>query len=127
MRNLLKFIAIALLLSSWMPVAATTPVTTRVGSGSVCPGSDIIVPVTVQHCEKVGSISLVLSFDNTKVSYMGCQNFNDKFSSMILNQVDGKVYFAWAETNSVTLDDNDTIVNLRFNGIGGNTSITADC
>lgn len=130
MRKLLKFIAIALLLSSWMQAEATTPVTTRVGSGSVCPGNDIIVPVTVQHCERVGSISLVLSFDNTKVSYMGCQNFNDKFSSMILNQVNGNIYFAWAETNSVTLDDNDTIVNLRFNGIEGNTSLawqTAQC
>lgn len=130
MRNLLKFITIALLWSPWMPAAATTPVTTRVGSGSVCPGNDIIVPVTVQHCEQVGSISLVLSFDNTKVSYMGCQNFNSHFSSMILNQVDGNIYFAWAETNSVTLDDNDTIVNLRFNGIGGNTTLawqTAQC
>ena len=130
MRNLLKFIATTLLLSPWMLSATTTPITTRVGSGSVCPGNDIIVPVTVQHCEQVGSISLVLSFDNTKVSYMGCQDFNDQFSSMILNQVDGNIYFAWAETNSVTLEDNDTIVSLRFNGIVGNTSLawqTAQC
>ena len=130
MRNLLKFIATALLLSPWMLSATTTPVTTRVGSGSVCPGNDIIVPVTVQHCEQVGSISLVLSFDNTKVSYMGCQDFNDQFSSMILNQVDGNIYFAWAETNSVSLEDNDTIVSLRFNGIVGSTSLawqTAQC
>jgi len=122
MKNVLKFIALWLFLSPWMK-AWGTDITTRVGSGSVCPSNDIIVPVTVQHCEKVGSISLVLAFDNTKVHYMGCQNFNSQLSSMILNQVDGKIYFAWAETNSISFEDNDTLVNLRFNGVEGYSAL----
>jgi len=129
MKNVLKFIALWLFLSPWMK-ASGTDITTRIGSGSVCPSNDIIVPVTVQHCENVGSISLVLAFDNTKVSYMGCQNFNSQLSSMILNQVNGKIYFAWAETNSISFEDNDTLVNLRFNGIEGYSALswqTAQC
>ena len=103
----------------WM-WAAADPINTTVGSGSICPNDEVVIPVTVSNCNGVAAISLVLNFDNTKVNYEGYQNLNNAVSGMLVNQSNGMIYMTWADMNAVDVGDG-TLVELRFTGLSGNS------
>ncbi len=98
------------------------PIVTAVGSGSTCPETEVVVPVTVSNCEGVAAISLALNFDNAKVSYQGYQNLNSTVSTMLINASGGTVYMTWANMSAVNVGDG-TLVELRFVGIEGSTGL----
>ena len=103
----------------WM-WAAADPINTTIGSGSICPNDEVVIPVTVSNCNGVAAISLVLNFDNTKVNYEGYQNLNNAVSGMLVNQSNGMIYMTWADMNAVDVGDG-TLVELRFTGLSGNS------
>ena len=119
-----KILVLLCCLFPWMWAAAQT-VNTTAGSGAICPGEEIVVPVTVSNCNGVAAISLVLGFDNTKVSYDGYQNVNSAVSSMLINQSNGTIYMTWANMSAVNVG-NGILVELRFtsNGISGNANLS---
>jgi hypothetical protein len=104
--------------------AVADPVVTSVGSGSICPETEIVIPVTVSNCNGVAAISLALNFDNTRVSYQGYQNVNSAVSTMLVNQSNGTIYMTWANMSAVNLGDG-TLVELRFNStnVSGNANL----
>ena len=117
-------IKILILLSCLFPwlQAMADPIVTSVGSGSTCPGDEVVIPVTVSNCNGVAAISLALNFDNTKVSYQGHQNLNSAVSTMLVNASGGTVYMTWANMSAVDVE-NGTLVELRFTGITGSTGL----
>ena len=117
-------IRIIILLCSLFPWlrAMADPIVTTVGSGSLCPNDEIVIPVTVSNCNGVAAISLALNFDNTKVSYQGYQNLNSTVSTMLINASGGTVYLTWANMTNVNVGSG-TLVELRFMGITGSTGL----
>lgn len=119
----IKILILLSCLFPWMRTLAD-PVVTTVGSGSICPETEIVIPVTVSNCNGVAAISLALNFDNTRVSYQGYQNVNNAVSTMLVNQSNGTIYMTWANMSAVNLGDG-TLVELRFNStdVSGNANL----
>ena len=119
----IKILILLVCLFPWMRTLAD-PVVTTVGSGSICPETEIVIPVTVSNCNGVAAISLALNFDNTRVSYQGYQNVNNAVSTMLVNQSNGTIYMTWANMSAVNLGDG-TLVELRFNStdVSGNANL----
>ena len=119
----IKILILLVCLFPWMRTLAD-PVVTTVGSGSICPETEIVIPVTVSNCNGVAAISLALNFDNTRVSYQGYQNVNNSVSTMLVNQSNGTIYMTWANMSAVNLGDG-TLVELRFNStdVSGNANL----
>lgn len=119
-----KILILLCCLFPWMWASAQT-VNTTAGSGAICPGEEITIPVTVTNCNGVAAISLVLDFDNTKVSYDGYQNVNSTLAGMLVNQSNGTIYMTWANMSAIDLG-NGTLVELRFTstGVSGNANLS---
>ena len=110
-----KILILLCCLFPWM-WAAADPVVTSVGSGSICPENEVVIPITVSNCNGVAAISLALNFDNTRISYEGYQNVNSAVSTMLVNQSNGTIYMTWANMSAVNVDDG-TLLELRFTGL----------
>ncbi|MBQ6772262.1 MAG: hypothetical protein IJP44_14960, partial [Bacteroidales bacterium] len=121
MTRKIRILILLCCLVPWMRAAAD-PIITAAGSGSICPGDVVVVPVTVSNCNGVAAISLALNFDATKVSYQGYQNLDATVSSMLVNQANGTVFFSWAGMTAVDLG-NATLLELRFTGLEGSTGL----
>ncbi len=92
-----------------------------------CDG-EIVVPINVQNCDNVGSISLALNYDSTKLTFMGYQELNPLLPGglLIVNGTGTKVFFSWASTTPANIG-NSTLVKLVFQGNAGiNTQLTWD-
>jgi hypothetical protein len=68
-----------LLLIIWAGFINAQTISTTAGSVTSCPG-EIVVPITVANCNGIGAISLLLNFDNTKLTYSGYQNLNPELN-----------------------------------------------
>ena len=126
----MKKLLLQIILSLVIPAVSMATVVTKVGSGSVCPGTEIAIPITVTGLDGVSAISLSLGYDDTKITYLGHQNVNGNLSGTFMAHASGGyVYVSWYSTTPVNIG-NDTLVWLRFEGIGGNTSLawnTGNC
>ena len=121
MTRKIKLLLLLCCLFPWL--RANAAIGTSAGSGSICPGDEVVVPITVSNCNDVAAISLALSYDTTKVSYLGYQNMNANLSGMLVNQVKGTIYFSWANASAVNLGD-AILLELRFQGITGSTNLS---
>ncbi|MCX6269459.1 MAG: T9SS type A sorting domain-containing protein [Bacteroidetes bacterium] len=99
---------------------------TTAGTLTSCPG-DTAVPITVTNCNGVGAISLVLNFDNTKLTYLGYKNLHPSLTTgfLIINSTGNKVVISWANTSAANFG-NTTLVELRFHTETSTTSLTWD-
>ncbi|HOY32300.1 MAG TPA: hypothetical protein PKW80_10510 [Bacteroidales bacterium] len=89
---------------------------------------EIIVPVNVQNCNNVGSMSLALNYDSTKLSFAGYQGLHPSLPAgmLIVNGTGTTVFFSWASTTPANLG-NSTLVKLLFTGNAGiSTPLTFD-
>jgi len=126
MKTLILKILPLLLTVVWAGSIHAQPINTTALSVTSCPG-EIAVPVNVTNCNGIGAISLVLNFDNTKLTYLGYQNLNSALTVglLIINAPGNKVVISWANTTAANLG-NSTMVELRFNAISSTTSLTWD-
>ena len=101
-------------------------ITTTAGSVTSCPG-EIQVPVNVTNCNGIGAISLVLNFDNTRLTYLGYTNLNSALTvgMLIINGTGNKVVISWINTTAANLG-NSTMVQLRFSSVPSTTNLTWD-
>ena len=121
----IAFQVVMLLSLLWPPLAKATVVTKAVG-GSTCPGVDIVVPITVTDLNGVSAISLVLQYDDTKISYEGYQDVHDSISGdFFVNVLDGRIYMSWYNIIPANVGTG-TLLNLRFEGISGTSPLTWD-
>ena len=122
MTRKIKILILLCCLFPWMRAVAD-PIVTTVGSGSICPEDEVVLPVTVSNCNGVAALSLALNYDATKVSYLGYQNMNSAVSTMLVNASGGIIYMTWANMTNVNVG-NGTLLELRFKGISGSTNLT---
>jgi len=110
-------------------LTVTAPaITTTAGSlSNSCTGS-LVIPVTVTNCNNVGAISLVLSYDPTKLTYDGYQAVNAALSTglLVINTTGSKVFMSWASTTAANIG-NGSLLQFRFRGNAGiSTNLTWD-
>ena len=122
MTRKIKILILLCCLFPWMRAVAD-PIVTTVGSGSICPEDEVVLPVTVSNCNGVAALSLALNYDATKVSYLGYQNMNSAVSTMLVYASGGIIYMTWANMTNVNVG-NGTLLELRFKGISGSTNLT---
>ena len=120
------FIGILCACCMLMPSLARATVTTQLGSGTVCPGSEVSILVSVSDTlRNVGAISLAFSYDNSKVSYTGWQDAIPDITGVLVNASNGKVLISWYSTTPINIGD--TLIFIRFEGLAsGNSSLTWD-
>jgi hypothetical protein len=106
----------------------TNAIYTSVQNTNYSCGGEIVVPINVQNCDNVGSISLALNYDSTKLTFIGYQELNPLLPGglLIVNGTGTKVFFSWASTTPANIG-NSTLVKLVFQGNAGiNTQLTWD-
>ncbi len=99
--------------------------TTYAPSMSICPGTDIVVPITVTDFYNVAANSLTLGYNTTVLSYTGFQNLNPAMSSALISGTPGEFKFSWYSITPLSLGD-ATLVELLFHYNGGSTNLTWD-
>gem|GEM_PF-1469843 len=106
-----------------LPVPFT--IITTAQSVSACPGTEIIVPVTVEDLYNVASISLTMNYDPSVIEYVNFQNLHPALSSGLISPTSGQFIFSWYSLLPASVGDG-TIVELIFNYFGGTTDMTWD-
>ncbi len=107
--------------------AANAPITT-IGTVTSCPGSLVIVPITVQNFTSIGSITLRINYNPQVLSY---SSFTSVFSGVlvgttVINPTLARIDIAWSNYPGTTLSGIQTIFNLNFNYINGSTALVFD-
>lgn len=89
---------------------------TTAGTINSATGVNIVVPVNVTNCNSVGSISLALSYDPSKLTYVGHQSPHAQLSTGLLavNSTGNKVMLIWASTTPATIG-NGQLIQFIFN------------
>ena len=110
-------------------------ITTSAGNITNSCTGNISVPINASNCNNVGAISLVLNFDNTKLSFEGYESINNALSSgmLIVNATASQVIFSWASTSPVNIGFG-TLIEYKFKANAGisttvswNTQIPGSC
>ena len=114
------------LLVGWYGIIYAQTITTTAVSVTSCPG-EIQIPVNVTEGNGIGAISLVLNYDNTRLTYLGYQNLHAALSTgfLIINNTGTSIVISWANTTAANLG-NSTMVQLRFTAIPGNSGLIWD-
>ena len=120
------FIGILCACCMLMPSLARATVTTQLGSGTVCPGSEVNILISVSDTlRNVGAISLAFNYDDTKINYTGWQDAIPDITGVLVNASNGKVLISWYSTTPINIGD--TLIFIRFEGLAsGNSSLTWD-
>ncbi len=95
-------------------------ITTTPGSVSNSCTGNLNIPINVTNCSNVGSISLTLVFDTTKMTFEGYMGANAALSSgmLMVNRMANKVYMTWASTTAATIGTG-TLIQYRFKASAG--------
>lgn len=102
------------------------PIITTLDTFYACSGS-IIIPIRVQDCNNIGSISLRFLYDPGVLTYTGYQNPHPDLSNgvLVLNGGGGIVGLAWYSTIATSFGT-DTLVEIEFNYNGGSSDLIWD-
>lgn len=106
-------------------LTVTPLIITTCQSLTSCPG-EISVPVTVTDFIGVGAFSMALPYNPSILNYTGYQDFNVLLSggTHTVNETGDTIYISWYSTTAATLAGGSVILQLKFNGLPGSTSIT---
>ena len=108
--------------------AQVAPVTTAGTVVNAIPGQQVIVPVTVTGFNNIGSITLHLNYDYSKLQFVQC-NLNplliSNFSVGDLNLGNGnhQIAFGWYTTTNASLTDGTWLLNFVFTYISGTSAL----
>lgn len=93
----------------------TTPGTVT----SSCTGN-INVPVNVINCSNVGSISLTMIFDTTKLTFDGYHSTNAALNGglLVVNRSLNRIIMSWASTTAANIG-NGVLIQFRFKALAG--------
>lgn len=96
------------------PVGFTIPTVRGV------PGKDVTVPVNVQQLNNIGSISLKVTYDQTKLTFKQVSNFSG--SGFVTNASSGVLSFAWFGTTFLNIGTGK-LMDLVFSYTGGSSAV----
>jgi hypothetical protein len=113
--------------ASLLTVTPAAITTTAAGITNSCT-RNIQVPVTVTNCNNIGSITLALQYDTTKLSFEYYDRVHEELTPGMLsvNRFLNKIYLSWASTNAANVGS-DTLIRFWFKaGDGISTTLSWD-
>ncbi|MDP1622831.1 MAG: cohesin domain-containing protein [Bacteroidales bacterium] len=116
-------IAQPLISNSAQLVVTQVPVTTSSGTITNSCTGNLIIPVSVSNCLNVGSISLTMIFDTTKMTFEGYQGVNTELSGgfLVVNRASNRVILSWASTTAANVGSG-VLIQYRFKANSGISS-----
>ena len=90
------------------------------------PGSLLQIPITVSNFDSICNISMVFTFDTTVMTYTNMYYNFPNIGMMDINRDKNQIRYGWFNLSPLSLDDNDTLLMLNFNYLGGNCSLNWD-
>ena len=123
----LVLISFGIFVSSLL-VSQNAPITTA-GSGSVCPGGTISIPLTVTSFNQIAAVSLQLDFNPTLLSYTGYTNLNSSISGCNVNEdlfspTLHRIMVVWSDVNPIDLANGSKLVDLNFTLLSGSPVVS---
>ncbi len=111
-----------------MMIGQNAPITTA-GSGSVCPGGAISIPITVTNFNQITAISLQIDFNPILINYTGYTNLNSAISSSFVNEVSisptlKKIMIVWSDVTPLDLTNGSKLLDLNFTLLSGSPVLT---
>jgi hypothetical protein len=95
---------------------------------SACAGDVIAVPITVKNFSNVGAISLTLKYTKSVLTYNTYENTSGLIEEVYFNENGpvGVVRFSGISQSFYQLNDDDVLITLVFNYLGGYSDLTWD-
>jgi hypothetical protein len=102
---------------------------TDINAPAICPdATEWLVPIDVATIPSdIGAVSLVLDYDNTKMTYdtiIGHANMDAANNPIIVSDNNGKITIGWIKTSGATIS-NETLLTLKFVPAGGAADFSA--
>lgn len=101
------------------------PVTTAGIVTNAVPGNDVVVPVTVNGFNDIGTIALTLDYNPAVLTYVS-ETHDPLFPDMsfTINAITGRITVSWFGTTGVTVADGTPIFSLTFTYISGSSNLS---
>ena len=101
-----------------------TIVTSLVNTTS-CQDVEFDADIAVTNFINVGSVSLALNYDVTKLTFLGYENLNSALEggSLFVDARNGIVYVSWMSIDGATIGSG-ILMSLKFSGVAGSSSLT---
>ena len=96
------------------------PVGLTIGTVRGVAGKDVNIPITTIGMTNIGSISLKVTYDQTKLTFKQVANFSG--SSPVTNAANGVLSFAWFGTTPLNIGTGK-LLDLVFTYVGGTTAV----
>jgi hypothetical protein len=96
------------------------PVGLTIGTVRGVAGKDVTIPITAVQMTNVGSISLKITYDQTKLTFKQVSNFSG--SSPVTNAANGVLSFAWFGTTPLNVGTGK-LLDLVFTYTGGTSAV----
>jgi len=127
MANFLKR-TILLLFISLLAFASTTAQaqTLTIGSVQACAAPEVLVPVTGTDLTNIGSFTLFISFDSTKLVYKSLENIDAQIKEVISYTLDHnplQLAIVWSGVNPVNFNGKK-LFDIKFTYPGATTSVS---
>jgi len=86
------------------------------------------IPVNVTNCNNVGSISLKLGYDPTKLIYTGYKNAHPALApgNLVVYSSGLHAILLWSSPFQAANVGNDTLIEFEFKYLGSNTNLSWD-
>ncbi len=86
----------------------------------------ILVPIRVRNFTDIAGLQFTYQWNPLQLGYAYITDINPAFSSISFDSISliaqGKLVFAWTQLNSLTLPDDEILMNVAFTRIGGPTT-----
>ena len=124
MHRLLTFISTLLLFTTLAASTLKAQVLTGIGDFRFCYNQTLALPVVVQNMNSVDNFRLVLEFNSNSISFIEHFAVNSNLSggAFDVELKTDSIVINWARASSATIVQ-DTLVWLRFMGIGGTSAL----
>ena len=110
--------------------APATIVTVTAGTITASPGTEVLIPVTVNNFTNIGAFDLLINYNQTVLSFVGLANVNPlilPLSNLASNTTSSGVGVNWQATSSaLTIPADGKLFDLKFNYTSGSTQLIFD-
>jgi hypothetical protein len=102
----------------------SAPITTTPGTVSSSCTGNLNIPINVTNCNNVGSISLTMIYDTSKMSFEGYNSVNNALSGgmLVVNRTGNRIIMSWASSTAANIGSG-ILIQYRFIAISGISTI----
>lgn len=100
------------------------PITLILPDAQTAECDSVVIPLTVQNSTDVYGLEIRIEYDTLQVEFDTL--LSDQFVGEYSYDTLGVVRPIWADTNPISLDDNDTLLYLHYSNLSGTSPLTFD-